>query len=83
MVKISLAKGYTRGDYKELVELSLAYMKSQLEKFKIRKPGAMHKARWMSRLLYSLKIVLLSNKLKVLNRTVFSASKIEKLKTLY
>ena len=45
LLKISLAKGYTRGEYKELVELSLAYMKSPLEKFKIRKPGDMHKAR--------------------------------------
>ena len=32
----------------------------------IRKPGAMHKARWMSKVLYSIKICLLKNQISVL-----------------
>ena len=32
----------------------------------IRKPGAMHKARWMSKVLYSIKICLLKNQISLL-----------------
>ena len=58
----SLNKNFTRGDYRELVELSLLIITkgSEPQQFKMRHPGAMHKARWMGKLLYTLKIVLLS-----------------------
>ena len=52
---------FVRGDYKELVELSLLYLGDTSVLFKsFKKPGALHKARWMSKILYSIKIVLLS-----------------------
>ena len=51
-----------RGDYKELATLSLLYLddsktKASFEKFL--QPGATHSARWMAKLIYSLKAVLL------------------------
>ena len=50
-----------RGDNKELVELSLLYLGDTSVPFKsFKKHGALHKARWMSKILYSIKIVLLS-----------------------
>ncbi|XP_076064981.1 uncharacterized protein LOC143039019 [Oratosquilla oratoria] len=58
----SLSKPFARGDYKELVELCLLFVTKGSEpvKFTMVRPGALHKARWMAKLLYTLKIVLLS-----------------------
>ena len=56
---------FLRGDYKELVEISLFYLDPNSFKeyfgrdFSFKRPGAMHKARWMAKLLYSLKMVLM------------------------
>ena len=62
----SLIQSFTRGDYKELVQLCLLIItkESEPKNFKMRYPGALHKARWMSKLLYALKIVLLSGQIK-------------------
>ena len=59
----SLQQKFTRGDYRELVELSLMIITngSEPENFVMKHPGALHRARWMAKLLYSIKIVLLSN----------------------
>ena len=51
--------GFPRGDYKELVLLTLAYLNAAPEGFHLQRPGALHKARWMARLIYSIKIVLI------------------------
>ena len=53
------ALGFPRGDYKELVLLTLAYLNAAPEGFHLQRPGALHKARWMARLIYSIKIVLI------------------------
>ncbi|XP_029346464.1 uncharacterized protein LOC115034269 [Acyrthosiphon pisum] len=51
-----------RDDYKELLELSITFLNGDLDnKFKIRPPGAMHQARWMSRAIYCLKIYIFRN----------------------
>ena len=43
------------------MELSLLYVGDTSVPFKsFKKPGALHKARWMSKILYSIKIVILS-----------------------
>ena len=56
-----LKKEFTRGDYKELVELIILYLTGECEEgFTFKRPGALHKARWMAKLIYSIKIVLLS-----------------------
>ena len=53
------ALGFPRGDYKELVLLTLAYLNAAPEGFHLQRPGALHKACWMARLIYSIKIVLI------------------------
>ena len=40
------ALGFPRGDYKELVLLTLAYLNAAAEGFHLQRPGALHKARW-------------------------------------
>ena len=60
----ALKAEYTRGDYKELVKLSLLYLTGDCEDgFEFARPGALHKARWMAKLIYSIKIVLLGEKI--------------------
>lgn len=51
-------KEYVRDDYKECVELSLLFLNASVGVVQFRCPGAMHKARWMSTIIYSLKIAL-------------------------
>ena len=57
----SLSQPFARGDYKELVELCLLLVTKGSEpvNFKMFYPGAHHRSRWMAKLLYSLKIVVL------------------------
>ena len=58
-----MKKKHPRDDYKELIELSLTYLGRPPANFKLRKPGAVHTARWMGKLIYSIKIVLLMNQI--------------------
>jgi len=64
--KSFLQKTSSRGDYKELIELTLVHLTGidNLPHFKFFRPGACHKARWMAKLLYCLKMVLLSKKIE-------------------
>ena len=57
-------RDFVRCDYKELVELTLIYLSGNIPSdYKFNRPGALHELRWMSRLLYSLKLVLLSERI--------------------
>lgn len=48
-----------RDDYKELLILTLLFLgETPKHKFKILAPGALHRARWMAKIIYSLKIYL-------------------------
>ena len=59
MCNLSLGEGFARGDYAELAKLTLIYLNASKEQtVKIYRPGASDKARFMSKLIYSLKIVL-------------------------
>ena len=59
---------FVRGDYKELVILSLVYLNEAPEKFKTFQMHArISNARWMEKILYVLKIVLLSSQIQSLS----------------
>lgn len=67
-----------RGDYKELLILSLVFLTKETESLNIAAPGALHHARWMAKLLYAMKMVLLSKQIpKELG--VFAAGQLSKL----
>ncbi|KYN11357.1 hypothetical protein ALC57_16486 [Trachymyrmex cornetzi] len=53
-----------REDYKELLILSLIFLGAE-DKIKIRSPGAYHRARWMAKLIYCMKIYLFRSLFKV------------------
>ena len=49
-----------RGDYTELAELTLFYLGGlDQADLKIHRPGAIHRARWMARIIHAQKIVIL------------------------
>ena len=81
-----LKKGFIRCDYKELAELTLLYLTGDLQNgtFTFKRPGALHKARWMAKLLYSIKMVILSEKINQLSdkksSPVFKRGQLEKIK---
>ena len=58
------APAFVRGDYKELVQLVLLYLNDDdgLNFTKFERAGALHKARWMAKMLYAIKMELLSFK---------------------
>ena len=49
---------FLRDDYKEFTELTLLYLASEKHAVTFKRPGALHKARWMAKLIYTLKIAL-------------------------
>lgn len=82
-VEDQLKLNQSRNDYRELIELA-AMMIGLKVKFNIRKPGAMHRARWMMRAIYSLKIQLLyAGNEKVINITKKKASRNSKDESFY
>jgi len=50
---------YQRGDYKEFAQLCILFLGGSEEVVTFKRPGALHKARWMAKLIYSIKISLL------------------------
>lgn len=78
LCKDALESGFDRGDYKELVVLTLVYLKSPPHEFKrLNTPGADSKSRWMSKILYCFKIIFLSRHSKGL---VLMPGQLEKVK---
>ena len=59
-----------RGDYKELIILTLLYLGDSTLFKGFQRPGALHKARWMAKILYAIKIVLMYRKFGSGNITV-------------
>ena len=55
-----------RGDYREFLELVVTYLEGiPARGIRFNSPGAMHHARWMSKVLYSLKIWLFRDQFKL------------------
>lgn len=52
---------FLRDDYREFAEMSLVFLNTAKGDVHFRRPGALHKARWMAKLIYSLKIALTEN----------------------
>lgn len=67
--RTALTEKISKDDYRELIELSIIFLGGDTEhKFKIRPPGAMHQARWMAKVIYSIKISLLSSQFTISNK---------------
>lgn len=59
----------TRHDYIEFLKLSLLFLGEKIPEYRIPKPGAVSRARWMGKNNYSLKIFLFRNQFNVSGKT--------------
>lgn len=53
-----VSKIHLRGDYKELLELTAIFLGQKIDNYNFKTPRAMHRARWMSKIINSIKIFL-------------------------
>src|SRR6218665_4132912 len=68
-IQQQLVQFQPRDDYRELLQLSLVFLGSVSEAHvHIRTPGAIHRARWMAKLIYSLKIFIFRSQFKMTAR---------------
>lgn len=70
-----------RGDYITFLKLALVFLTGDISKFKFIRPGAISKARWMSKSIYTCQMVLLSNKIstELPPNTIFTQHQLERL----
>ena len=70
-----------RGDYKELLDLSVLFIEGKPDTtINLKTCGAIHKARWMAKIIYSIKMVLQKNQLLNLAKgSVFIDKQFDKL----
>lgn len=59
-----LGNHHSRNNYKELLTLSLIYL-GDIPESPINEPGAYHRARWMAKIIYCLKIYIFCGQLKL------------------
>ena len=64
----------TRDDYREFLELCMFFLGCQ-QSITFKQPGAFHKARWMSKLLYSIKIALMQDQIQQLPQGTVTTKK--------
>jgi hypothetical protein len=65
---------FRRDDYKEFAELCLVYLDGEVAEQNVtfKRPGALHKARWMAKLIYSIKICLFEQQIADLPRSTIT-----------
>lgn len=65
----SLLKNHPRDDYRELIEITLIFLgHAPTRGIKFAKPGAMHQARWMSKIIYTFKTWMFRNQFRLTAR---------------
>ena len=65
-----------RDDYKELINFCIKFFGGKIA-FDFRTPGALHKARWMAKLLYNFKICLLQSAIEELPPSTNNATMVQ------
>ena len=67
LLQVSQDHDFRRDNYKELIELCVLFLNGNVWKeITFKKPGAMHKARWMAKRLYAIKICLFEEQISSL-----------------
>ena len=62
LLQCSMDYDFVRDDYRDLTELTILYLNGHTKKaVSIKRPGALHNARWMAKLLYVIKLCLLED----------------------
>lgn len=72
---------FKRDDYEEFLQLCVVYLDPDSPATTFKSPGALHKARWMAKLLYSIKIVLFQQQIAQLpSGTITTKQQVPKLR---
>ena len=68
---------FHRDDFKEFADLCLLFLDGEVEGDKVtfKRPGALHKARWMAKLIYSIKICLFEQQIAKLPRNTITTER--------
>lgn len=72
-----------RDDYKEFIELCMVFLDGEVPARRVtfKRPGALHKARWMAKLIYSIKICLFEQQIQDLPRgTITTLQQVSKVR---
>lgn len=72
-----------RDDYKEFIELCLVFLDGEVPERRatFKRPGALHKARWMAKLIYAIKICLFETQIQELPRgTITTLQQVSKVR---
>lgn len=57
--EMQLEKQHHREDYREVIQLAIIFLGGKMpEAYQVRAPGAFHKARWMAKIIYCLKMFM-------------------------
>ncbi|XP_039431258.1 uncharacterized protein LOC120414217 isoform X2 [Culex pipiens pallens] len=75
---LQAVREWPRNDYRELFDLTLFVLGSKPETFSWKAPGAVHHARWMSKLIYATKIFLLRGEGKLIDLSKEDEKKLER-----
>lgn len=75
---LQAVREWPRNDYRELFDLTLLVLGSKPETFSWKAPGAVHHARWMSKLIYATKIFLLRGEGKLIDLSKEDEKKLER-----
>lgn len=85
VLKLATEKtNFCRDDYKEFAQLCVVFLRgtSDDHMVKFQRPGALHKARWMAKLIYGLKITMLQEQIATLPLgTITTRQQTDKLRT--
>ena len=65
-LNVTRSQVHARDDYKEFADLCGLYLGNADDAYTFQRPGALHKARWMSKLIYSIKIALFEHHISLL-----------------
>ena len=82
--KASSQLSLKRDDYKEFIELCLLFLQGNVQVPKqLRTPGALHKARWLAKNIYLIKICLMEDQIKKLPRgTITAQQQVQKIRDM-
>jgi hypothetical protein len=81
LIQCSSDSGLRRDDYKEVVDLCTLFLNGKNEQITFRKPGALHKARWMAKLIYTLKICMFEEQIGCLpDGTITTKQQVHKMR---
>ena len=78
-LKALRSKNFARDDYKEFLDLTILLLEGKMASYTFLTCGALHKARWMAKVIYAMKMILFKHEMDSKGLIVFEDGQYEKL----